>query len=1537
MTSIIKLKKSSVPGKAPQSGDLEHGEVAINYADGKIHYKNSSNVIKSFMDSALTDSLIDNKIDELVATGRDVAFGKINVDSADVDYVKFNALSSPAQTPLSLFVDSAPEKGLSFIPLTNEGASDVTINIGQEHLIYAANESGATISNGKVVYISGSGGEHGHPLITLSRGDDLTSSYAAGIATQDIPNGGHGFVTQFGIVRDIDTSSFSAGQIVYVSADSAGEIVSTAPAYPNISASVGKVIISDSSAGTILVNVNVAAHENIVVTNNANISGELTAMHINTGYADFSGSAPAHQEGRVFYDSANGALAVYNDEADITLQVGQEFWVRVYNNSGSTIADGKPVYYTGQNSGHPTIALADATEEDKYNVQGLTTHTIENGSFGYVTSSGVVRGLNTAGLTAGAEFFLGLTPGTITSIAPSYPNYPMHIGHVVTADSSEGALLVSLEQWSIESFRTRGDAHVGNDLTVGGNLTVLGTQTIASQENISIGGAFTYLNSGNTIGNANTSFTGSGLDDATLKGHYIGTETNKGFYVRIDATGTPDTFEWSHDSDFTTTEATGVSIDGTEQELAFGINVEFGATTGHTLNDVWDGSASPVNVDTGFFTNRNTGATGVGYTHLGFFFDVSQEKYVVLDGYRPEPEGLIDLTDSSVSYATIVGGRFEGDVTGEVTGNASSATLLENARTIAINGDVTGTATSFNGGSNISISSQITANTIVNADINSGAAIADTKLATISTAGKVNNSSTTATNTNTNSAIVARDASGNFAAGTVTADLDGNASTATTLETSRNFSITGDATAPNVSFNGSGNTTLALTLASSGVTAGTYGSATNIPTVTVDAKGRVTSISQNAVSSVTGLDYDSANGQLTISTGNGNFTVTSTLDPFTTSDLSEGTNEYFTVARARGVIVAGEGISYDSATGVLTAGAAAAPDHDDLVGFVANEHIDHTSVNITAGTGLTGGGDISTTRTINVGAGSYVIANADDIAVDATTTNTASKVVARDASGNFAAGTVTADLSGNASTATALETSRTIALSGDVAGSTSFDGSGNVTITTTVADDSHNHTISNVDGLQTALDNKLDDSQKGANNGLAELDGSGKVPASQLPSYVDDVLEFDEEADFPGTGEVGKLYVALDTNDVYRWTGSAYVKVSDAVTSADQATRLATSRTIGLTGDVSGSASFNGTANATITAVVADNSHNHTIANVTGLQTALDGKLATGANAVSATILANSRTIGGVSFNGSANINLPGVNISGNQDTSGNASTASSLETARTISLSGDASGSVSFDGSANATLDVTVSSGGGTTWIVKTSSYTASSGDGIIADTSAGAFTVTLPASPSVGDNVLFADGGDWTINNLIIARNGSTIEGNSENLTVDIGSIQVHLIYDGSTWEVYAFTGPGVNVQNDTATNETKYITWADSDSGVYNPKVSSTKLFFNPSTGTLTSTDYNSLSDARLKDNVESLSVDYDKLNRIRPVSFDWKDTGKSAYGFIAQEVEEIMPELVNTSADYKSVSYTQLIPHLLEAIKDLKREINILKENNDANAK
>lgn len=72
-------------------------------------------------------------------------------------------------------------------------------------------------------------------------------------------------------------------------------------------------------------------------------------------------------------------------------------------------------------------------------------------------------------------------------------------------------------------------------------------------------------------------------------------------------------------------------------------------------------------------------------------------------------------------------------------------------------------------------------------------------------------------------------------------------------------------------------------------------------------------------------------------------------------------------------------------------------------------------------------------------------------------------------------------------------------------------------------------------------------SQKGAASGVAELDSNGKVPTSQLPSYVDDVVEYASKDNFPPTGEDGKIYIAEDTNLTYRWSGTQYVEISPSL------------------------------------------------------------------------------------------------------------------------------------------------------------------------------------------------------------------------------------------------------------------------------------------------------------------------------------------------------------------------------------------------------
>jgi hypothetical protein len=97
-----------------------------------------------------------------------------------------------------------------------------------------------------------------------------------------------------------------------------------------------------------------------------------------------------------------------------------------------------------------------------------------------------------------------------------------------------------------------------------------------------------------------------------------------------------------------------------------------------------------------------------------------------------------------------------------------------------------------------------------------------------------------------------------------------------------------------------------------------------------------------------------------------------------------------------------------------------------------------------------------------------------------------------------------------------------------------------------------------------------------------------------------------------------------------------------------------------------------------------------------------------------------------------------------------------------------------------------------------------------------------------------------------------------------------------------------------------------------------------------GTITATDFNSTSDLNLKENIKTVDNALETVSTLRGVSFDWKETGKGSYGVIAQELEEILPDLVK-NGEVKSVNYNGLIGVLIEAVKELKKEVEELKNN------
>ena len=140
---------------------------------------------------------------------------------------------------------------------------------------------------------------------------------------------------------------------------------------------------------------------------------------------------------------------------------------------------------------------------------------------------------------------------------------------------------------------------------------------------------------------------------------------------------------------------------------------------------------------------------------------------------------------------------------------------------------------------------------------------------------------------------------------------------------------------------------------------------------------------------------------------------------------------------------------------------------------------------------------------------------------------------------------------------------------------------------------------------------------------------------------------------------------------------------------------------------------------------------------------------------------------------------------------------------------------------------------------------------------------------------------------------------------------------------------TGAGSTVFDDTTTNQEFFPLFTATTSGTITASgISTSKLTYNPSTGAMTAVDFNSTSDINLKENIHTVGNALEITEQLRGVSFDWKETGRSSYGVIAQELEAVLPELVK-QGEVKSVNYNGIIGVLIEAIKELKKEIEDLK--------
>lgn len=207
-------------------------------------------------------------------------------------------------------------------------------------------------------------------------------------------------------------------------AGGAGDVVGPAGATDNA------IARHDGTTGKLL------QDSDVLIDDSENITGIATTNYVPQ-------TAPANVEGTMYYDSDEKAMSFFTEGGNVNVNMGQEVVVRVRNSTGSQIDDGEAVYISGSTGTLPNITLVVASS-DTPRLIGLATENIANNATGFVTTFGIVRGIDTSSFSAGDELFVdGTTPGALTATMPTPPDEAISVGIVVTSNPTTGKIFVN--------------------------------------------------------------------------------------------------------------------------------------------------------------------------------------------------------------------------------------------------------------------------------------------------------------------------------------------------------------------------------------------------------------------------------------------------------------------------------------------------------------------------------------------------------------------------------------------------------------------------------------------------------------------------------------------------------------------------------------------------------------------------------------------------------------------------------------------------------------------------------------------------------------------------------------------------------------------------------------------------------------------------------------------------------------------------------------------------------------------------------------